>query len=274
MRLNTIRENCKAGQTFTLYPFGDFHLGSANCDKKRLFEAVAEIRADPTARWLGMGDYVEWITPKDKRWVAGGIDEQIINLANLDRIGDAYVDAIATILQPIMDKCWGMGKGNHEKTFEAEHHTNLVQRILQACDAPGSLYTGWACITRVCFEDANQHRSAIRIFHSHGWQAGRTDGAKANQLDNLIGTIDGCRIYLQGHSHARLVKTKTKLDTNPSFTKLTAYDAYGCHTGSYLRTYQQGASGYGEEKGYPPTSIGSIRFLITPKETVEVEAVQ
>jgi hypothetical protein len=275
MRLHTVRESCTLGQTFRLYPLGDIHLGSSNCDKTALFRVIDTIRADADARWIGMGDYVEWITPKDKRWHAGGIDQSIINMANLDRIGDAYVEKIATILRPIMDKCWAMGKGNHEGTFEREHHTNLTQRILQACDVTGDLYTGWAAITRIVFEDSASHRSSVRIFHSHGWQAGRLSGAKINQLDHLMGWIDGCRIYLQGHSHDRVVKTKTKLDTNPSFTKLTAYDAFGAHTGSYLRTYQQDATGYGEEKGYPPVPIGPPTFTLTPtSEGVRVRSVQ
>ena len=275
MRLHTVRETCTLGDTYTLWPIGDIHLGSANCDKTALFKVVDTIRQDPNARWIGMGDYVEWITPKDKRWHAGGVDEAIVNMANLDRIGDVYVEKAATILRPIMDKCWGMGKGNHEGTFEREHHTNLTQRILQECGASGDLYTGWAAITQVCFEDGSHHRSSIRVFHSHGWQAGRLSGAKVNQLDHLMGWIDGCRVYLQGHSHDCVVKKKTKLDTNPSFSKLTAYDSYGAHTGSYLRTYQQGATAYGEEHGYPPVPIGPPTFLLTPtQDGVRVRSVQ
>ena len=275
MKLHKVYEACTLGEPFTLYPLGDIHLGSANCDKDALTRTIIEIRENPQARWLGIGDYVEWITPKDRRWHAGGIDHDIVNLANLDRIGDRYVEAIADLLRSIMPQCWGMGIGNHERHFEREHHTSLVQRILQACDAPGELYTGWAAITRVRFEDRNGHRSALRIFHSHGWQAGRLSGAKVNQLDHLMGWIDGCRIYLQGHSHDRLIKTKVKLKPNREFTRLDAYETYGAHTGSFLKTYQQDASGYGEEAGYPPTAIGPLRFVLTPTMTgVEVEAVQ
>ena len=170
---------------------------------------------------------------------------------------------------------FGCGKGNHEGTFEREHHTNLTQRIIKACDAPEELYTGWAAITRVRFEDASNHRSSVRIFHSHGWQAGRMAGAKVNQLDHLMGWIEGCRIYLQGHSHDRVVKTKTMLSTNPSFTKLVPEDSFGAHCGSYLRTYQLGATGYGEEKGFPPVPIGPPIFELTPTETgVKVRSIQ
>ncbi len=275
MRLNTVKEQLRTGESITLYPLGDIHLGSANCDKGALFALVDEIRADPSARWIGMGDYVEWITPKDKRWAAGGIDESIVNMANLDRIGDVYVEKVSTILRPIMPQCWGMGKGNHEGTFEREHHTSLVQRILQECGAPGSLYTGWAAITRVVFEDETEHRAAVRIFHSHGWQAGRLSGAKVNQLDHLMGWIDGCRIYLQGHSHDNVVKKKTKLDTDRRFLRLVAYNSYGAHTGSFLRTYQMGTEAYGEEHGYPPVPIGPPTFELThSREGVTVKSMQ
>lgn len=275
MRLRTVREYVPLGTTLTLYPLGDIHLGSSNCDKDALTRTVNAIRTDPNARWIGMGDYVEWITPKDKRWAAGGIDEQIVNMANLDRIGDAYVEAISTILRPIMDKCWSMGVGNHETRYESEHHTSLVQRIIQACDAPGELYTGWAAITRICFENDSNMRASARVFHSHGWQAGRLSGAKVNQLDHLMGWIDDCRIYLQGHSHDCIVKSKVKLGTNPSFTKQRAYKVYGAHCGSFLRTYQDGTSGYGERGGYPPVPIGPPTFTLAfAKEGVKVQSIQ
>ena len=65
------------------------------------------------------------------------------------------------------------------------------------------------------------------------------------------------------------------LSTNPSFTKLVADDTYGAHCGSYLRTYQQDATAYGEEKGYPPVPIGPPTFTLTPtQEGVRVACIQ
>ena len=280
LKLNTIQLKTKSGQTFTLYPLGDIHLGSANCDKHLFWDTLAEIRANPDARWIGMGDYCEWITPKDKRWEAGGIDEMIVNLASLDRIGDVYVEKIADMLKPIMDKCWGMGDGNHEQRFN-EQGTNLTTRIIQAAGGAGSLYLGWESLTRVVFK-LNGANLPIRISCAHGWQGGRMDGAKVDAMEKLLAWIDA-DIYLRGHSHSKFVVPVTRLRTNQSFTKMVADRCYVAHTGSFLRTYQQDAIGYGERAEYPPTTLGVPRFLITPwrkHETnrhvsgIDIEAVQ
>ena len=114
MRLRTVREEHESRDLLTFYPLGDIHLGSSNCDKKLLKETIAEIKANPKARWGGMGDYCEWITKDDPRFASGGIDEEIVRIGNLDRIGDVYVEALAEMLKPIADKCWFFGRGNHE----------------------------------------------------------------------------------------------------------------------------------------------------------------
>lgn len=47
MRLNTVRLTYQTGETWTLYPLGDVHFGSANCDKD-LFDAVSSCTATAT----------------------------------------------------------------------------------------------------------------------------------------------------------------------------------------------------------------------------------
>ena len=58
-------------------------------------------------------------------------------------------------------------------------------------------------------------------------------------------------------------------------SNLVPEDSFGAHCGSYLRTYQLGATGYGEEKGFPPVPIGPPIFELTPTETgVKVRSIQ
>jgi len=274
VRLIIVHEPYQSGQTFRLVPLGDIHLGSANCDTKALWDAVLDIKTDPNARWIGMGDMIEAIGAKDPRFSSGGIDEKIVNLASLDRICDVYVEKASDILSHIADKCWSYGDGNHEQKANGFYATNLGVRILDRIGR-SECYAGWSAMVDVRFEDDCNHRCALKLYHSHGWQAGRKDGAKVNGLDDLMGHIDGCRIYLQGHSHSRLVKTKTKLGANPSFTKERAFTCYGAHTGSFLRTYQTGHSEYAERAGYPPVPIGPLEFLITPgRDGCDIRAVQ
>ena len=95
LRLQTRRIEYEPGDCYTLYPLGDVHFGSANCDVQAFDDVVMEIRQNPKALWIGMGDMVESIAPNDKRWHAGGVDEKVVNLASQDRIGDVYVEKLA-----------------------------------------------------------------------------------------------------------------------------------------------------------------------------------
>lgn len=259
------------GQVFTLIPLGDFHLGSANCDQRALTKWVNRVRDNPDARWVGMGDLVESIAPDDSRWNPGDVDDDV-TLRRQARIGDWYVEKLAEVVAPIIDKCWSLNDGNHEDKFGDRYFTNLLERVVDKLGAPRDLYQEWASITRVVFEDANNHRSTVKIYQQHGWQAGRKDGAKINGLDDLIAHWPGCDIYLVAHSHSRLLKTKPALTVNQTCDDLRDVEAYAAHTASFLRTYQLNKVGYGEKKSYPPVSIKPVRFALTPTERgVEIE---
>jgi UDP-2,3-diacylglucosamine pyrophosphatase LpxH len=264
LRLNTVRIPYLQGDTFTLWPLGDVHLGSRSCDVDLFERVIKRIRDDDRALWGGMGDYCEWIARDDPRWASGEIDERIVNLASLDRIGDVYVEKIASMLKPIARKCAWMGFGNHEHQFQRRHHTDLTARILRALELPDDHYGGWMGKTRLVFEDGSNHRNAVVVYHAHGWQAGRKEGAKLNNMRELPG-FTRADIYLHGHSHSRFADALDWLDENQSFTKPVSKRAYVSHTGSFVKTYELGQSSYAEQKAYLPTSLGPPRFLITPK---------
>jgi hypothetical protein len=271
--LRTIRLDYLPGQTWTLYPLGDVHYGSANCDTNLFDETIARIKHDSTALWLGIGDMIEAIAPNDKRWDAGGIDERVVNLASQGRIGDVYVEKLATKLEPIADKCIGYSDGNHEDAFNRHYFTNISIRVLEALGKP-DLYNGWAAITRLAFEhETRKCRTALRIFSQHGWQGGRMDGAKVNESRRLMAYVDA-DIYLTGHSHSKFIVPNTRLSVNPTWTKVTAQTVHVAHCGSYLRTLQQDHVGYAERAGYPPTTLGGIRFTLAPHDNgVGVEGI-
>ena len=262
MRIRTVRITYEPGTVYTLWPLGDVHYGSANCDTKLFDETIRAIREDEHALWLGMGDMVEAIAPNDKRWNAGGVDERVVNLASQDRIGDVYVEKLAAKLGRIAEKCIGYGDGNHEVVFGNHYYTNISVRVLEHLGIP-DMYNGWACLTRLAFEDANNHRTAVKVFSHHGWQGGRQDGAKVNESRRLMAYIDA-DLYLTGHSHSKFIVPNTRLDVNPSWTREVARTVYVAHTGSFLRTLNQDTVGYAERAGFPPTTLGPVRFTLTP----------
>ena len=282
MRLNTVRIPFKTGDQFTVYPIGDIHFGSANCDVKLLDEVIAEVRADPNARWIGMGDICEFIGPNDKRWDSGDIDKRVVSLDCEGHIGDTYVRKIAAKLKCIAGKCLAYGDGNHEQAWLKYNTSDMSWRILELMGLGGDdpekrplIHTQWDCLTRIVFDHSTRDRSlAVRIFHGHGWQAGRQEGGKVNEVRRLMAYIEA-DIYLQGHSHSKWVVPQTRLETNGRFTKLVAHEVYTSHTGSFLRTLQQNHVGYSERAGYPPTSTGVVKFILKPEEDkVRIAAVQ
>ena len=180
---------------------------------------------------------------------------------------------MAAILAPIADKCIAYADGNHESSFNKHYYTNLGCRIMQVAGIPGDLYVPWASLTRLAFEDSANHRGALRIFASHGWQAGRLDGAKVNEARRLMAYVDA-DIYLQGHSHSRWVIPQSRIAVNPSWTRIDDQTVYIAHTGSFLKTLEHDQASYAERAGFPPTSLGVIRFNIAPKkDRIDVEAV-
>jgi hypothetical protein len=274
MKLNRICERYSPGDCFTLIPIGDIHLGSANCDRPLLKRTIAEIRDNPNARWIGMGDYAEFITPQDKRWHARGIDRELVDVSDVGRLGDLYVGYLAELFAPIAGKCWAFGAGNHEERFATHNGTDILGRLLERLGRP-EIRTDWACFTRVGFEDKHQHRNGWTIFHAHGWQSGRTEGAKVNAGKALIAEHEA-DIYMHGHSHGRWIHAYARLRPNHKHDDLIAQDIYVTHTGSYLRTCQLNSVSYAERAGYPPTSLGPIRLKFYPaqKDGKRLEAVQ
>jgi hypothetical protein len=59
------------------------------------------------------------------------------------------------------------------------------------------------------------------------------------------------------------------LEANADCTKLTNRTKIGVVSGSYLKTYAQGVTSYGEQKGYEPTTLGAAHVQIRP-DTREV----
>jgi hypothetical protein len=261
--LNTVRVNFDPGQTWTLWPLGDVHAGCRSCDLDLFQRTVRSIAADPTALWGGMGDYCEWISRDDPRWDSGEIDERVVNLASIDRIGDVYVDLMGDLLAPIAGQCLWFGFGNHEHQFMRRHHSHLPRRIMAAAGIPEDRYSGWMGKTRIVFEDGNNHRNAVVVYHAHGWQAGRKEGAKLNNMRELPG-FTRADIYIHGHSHSRFADALDWLDENQAFTKPVSKRAYVSHSGSFVKSYEVGTASYAEQKCYFPTSLGPPRFLITP----------
>ena len=77
-------------------------------------------------------------------------------------------------------------------------------------------------------------------------------------------------IYFMGHVHEQKGQRNVRLGANATCDKLSARESIGVITGSYLKTYSNKCTSYGEVKGYTPTPLGAARVTIRP-ETREIK---
>ena len=69
-------EHTSRSDSWFIKPLGDIHLGSINCDEALLDKDIRWILKNE-ALWAGLGDYMECITSKDRRFRPEDIEQLI-----------------------------------------------------------------------------------------------------------------------------------------------------------------------------------------------------
>lgn len=249
-----------------LYLFGDTHLGTIHCAEKEVAAQIKEIQDDPLALWVGMGDYAECITPKDKRWEPS--QKTIPDWLKQDNIAECLRKRVVSSFEPIKDKCVGLLYGNHEDSFRHYNHDNIHQNVCDDLELPN---LGYSCFVHFIFRRKNSAEAhMIKGHFTHGTGGARTEAGKVNYLVRTMSAFDA-NIYGYAHTHGMQIYSPEILGTSESL-KIKAKGKIGALTGCWFRTYTQGAiASYGEVKVYHPTRIGCPVFIISPDKG-EIEA--
>ena len=268
-----IRElfNVKRGDVFNLYPLGDIHDGAAACDEKLLRRIVDRINKDDGARWIGTGDYCDFINPSDKRFSFATLADWI-EMPDLLDLPKAQVNHLLDILRPIASKCLGLACGNHEMTIQAKYERNIYSEIVTGIKEAGGFpadhklalgYYGWVMLNFYRSSKKRQSRTTIKANVHHGFVGGRLAGAKALNMQRWLWTHDA-DLVIFGHSHNQMAQPETveKLDRNG---KLVQQVRRGCYGGTFLKTVNEdGPSTYSERKGYFPLPVGNPVIRLRP----------
>jgi len=228
-------------------------------------EKIKEIRENPKAIWVGMGDYSECITPRDPRWDPAL--ECIPDWVEQDNIAECQKKKVVSLFEPIKDKCVGLLCGNHEESIRRYNHDNIQKNI---CEALGVPNLGYSCFVHFIFRRKNSTEGHLIKGHfTHGTGFARTEGGRVNYLVRTMSAFDA-NIYGYGHTHGMQLYSPEILGTTDNM-KIKAKGKIGALTGCWFSTYTQGVvASYGEVKVYAPTRIGCPVFIISPnKGTIE-----
>lgn len=225
------------GPSFTLYPIGDFHYGSRQCDTDFIKQVVERVRADKNGYWCGMGDMIENAIMGSKS------DTYLQTVPPREQL-----HAVAELLKPIKDKGLFLIAGNHEqRTMRAVGM--IPEEFL--CIELGLPYMGYSCMAHLQTASPKTPHGFSMYFH-HNYGGGYTPGGKVNRAGSLRRIAPTVDAAFSGHFHitSRLPVTWYE-NGDKSALKKTGFDYI---TGSSL-TWNES---YAEEKAKPPASLEFI----------------
>lgn len=274
-----------AGKRFILYSaptairicdLSDLHLLSAACCEEKIKEDVAGILADPNAFWFGGGDYAECIGCRDVRFDPDAVDKSV-TVRDLGRIGRVGYERARDILAPIKHKGLGMLQGNHERSLEL--HSEQSDRTVWLCQElglPNLHYSAFVDVVLVNkggikkpelhlvdpLPSTNCHWN-VRFFLHHGAGFAQTPAGKLTRLGQFMDSFEA-DVYMVGHVHDQIGRRQPILTADRRCKKLVARDRVGVIAGSYLKTYAQNVTTYGEQRGYRPTNLGMAQVMLCP----------
>jgi hypothetical protein len=237
-----------------------------------LQEDVAEIAEMRNAIVVLMGDQAEYIDMHDKRFRPSQIDKRF--LPRLEDLPVAYIEYLTELFTPIAHMIEIVHDGNHENSMfptlfpGAELCARLREKVAAVYGgtfaqtklryAPGEAYT------KVTWKMPNGgHYRSVMLNTAHGWQAGRTSGAKHNEMSKMFSWITA-DIIMRGHSHELFAEPGPPREApNPDMTKLKTVSTVCGNTGSYLKTREVSARpAYSELAGYRPIERGHVQVHI------------
>ena len=267
-------QHASRADVFALWNLSDLHVGNVGCDLDGIKRDVKRIAADPYSLWVGGGDYAEYISPRDKRFDPASFDPGL-RVRDMGNLGTMFAARVRDLFAPIAGKCLGLAYGNHEASYQTANDQDGLHGWL--CTELGAANLGYSALLDIVFVrmgkgapvlhrgNPKRHgdRNGFRVYVHHGAGAAGTPGGKLNRLVQFMDSFDA-DVYMIGHVHDRVGKRITRLGADASCRKIVERERVGVVAGSYLKTYAQGATGYGERKGYRPTSLGPALVHIRP----------
>ena len=238
--------------------FGDLHYGSETCKIKAFKDMIEYIAKTKNCYCAAMGDMLEAILPKDKRFE--------VSRKNRYKVIDECVADITKMLKPIKDKILFMLTGNHEYKLYAEGYGDPILRIANELEVP---YSGYSGFIKLRLPREKTHNRSIVIYAHHGTIAGRKKGSVINRVEALPQTYDA-DIYLVAHSH----KLWGTVEKRTSWSGVK-YLVFG-NTGTFSETVEAGDDNisYAERAMYPPAKLGYLKVYWKPlKQVLETQEI-
>lgn len=243
------------GTEIHIYPINDVQIGGKGVDLKGFQAHIDDALADPLARFCGVGDYTDGVSPSNRKYLLTGfVRGDLYDTAKdmLDDSGKRQANEFLDIVRPTRGKWDFLQQGHHYWEYAQDGRIRTTDDdIAEALRCP-NLGNETAIISY-------QFKSGrpLRMFVTHGQGSGESFAAPINQLEKQMRAFTA-DIYLMGHHHKLVAAGAVKLDESPEAdTMLAATDARLVAAGSWLRGFLPGESTYAEEGMMVPLVTGA-----------------
>jgi len=243
----------------------DIHLDSIHCKRDILKNHFDEIKRNNGLIFI-FGDLFDVMaTYGDKRLQREYIDPMFIQK------GRTYLDLIREyaieFLKPYAQNIAFISKGNHEKTIEKFHNTDILRGILYVLNLDPKVdikmgeYSGWL---KFKFETGKTHRKSILTHYHHGFggNAKRSKGMLDVQIETM--KYPDADILVRGHTHQKWYDPSTTRVRLTTAGRIYKDKCRYIQSGSYVDGVGKGKGGWVVQKNFIPTDIGGWYVNFTP----------
>ena len=252
MNVIKCKDLCVANGEIIIYLIADVHAGSAQCNLEKFKQVIAEIKQIKNAYIVLNGDL---------------IDNALKDSISFEYDGQSPSQSIYTIcdiLKPVADRILCINSGNHELRSKklSEIDPNLfVATILGVQDK----YSDGSSILLVTLPNVPRKgvSTLYTIFCYHGNGGGTRAGSKANKVEDMA-KICRTDVYMMSHVHMPMVFKEDYLEIDKSSYMVRQRTSSFVVSNSFLDY-----GGYGERKGYVPTTIAVPKVHLTCKRREE-----
>jgi hypothetical protein len=174
------------GRAVTIYPLGDWHYGSRQCNEKFIAQVIARVKADKNGYWVGVGDFME-------NAIIGSKSDTYTQVLPPKE----QMEHISDLLDPIKDKGLFMIAGNHESRTMRQVG---IQPEMYISTRLGIPYMGFSCMAVLELDRVRGPYRFTTYFH-HNTGGGYSIGGKVNAAEKLRQIVPTADATFSAHLH-------------------------------------------------------------------------
>lgn len=245
----------------------DWHLGSLMFNEGAARDIIARVKKEKNTYIALGGDLIEAIAVDDKRFQ---------HSTTTDPIPLVQANKVIEMLKPIAHKILFVLEGNHE--FAVSRIGDLAAHMARTLGVP---YGTYSCKCSI----QNEGKQMYKLYYTHGFGSinskladpiAREAAMKLAVKKKLMELACDVEVFAMGHTHKLLISTPMRqlglvddgVKIKQQYTEMGTGSyihpdlRFYCNTGSLMKLFALGVSGYAERAGYSPVETGYCQIEV------------